>query len=316
MNDFDALQLDGRQLRLLLAVLETGSITRAALQLGLTQSAVSHGVQRLRALLGDPLFVKCGRGIVPTARAESLARPARELLQALQRFAHAPVFEPARWQAEVTIAANDLQRDVLLPRLLQRLRALAPGVTLRIIPSGAPTPELLREQRAHLLLTPRPPQADDLLQRRVFEDRWVVVYDATQRSAPATLADYLAAEHVTVVYEPRRTLALDDWLVRRGIRRHIRATVPAFAGLGALLRGSDLLATAPSRLGEHLLAGLAQATPPMPCPPLPMYLVWHRRDHDDPAQRWLRSLLLQAAGVDGAASQNRSVSTSSSPCAL
>lgn len=321
MNDFDALQLDGRQLRLLLTVLEEGSITRAAQRLGLTQSAVSHGVQRLRALLGDPLFVKCGRGIVATARAQSLQGPARELLAALQRFAHAPAFDPRLWQAQLTVAANDLQRDVLLPPLLQRLRRQAPGVTLRVVPSGAPGPELLRAQQVDLLLTPRPPAADDLVQRRVFQDRWLVFYDATQRPAPATLQEYLQADHVTVVYEDGRTLALDDWMLRRGVRRRIRASVPAFAGLGALLRGSDLLATAPSGLGRHLLAGLAQTTPPLPCPPLPVYMVWHRRDHDDAAHRWLRQQLLEvAAACDGPLpeppGQKRSVSTSSSPCAL
>lgn len=297
MNGFDESALDPRALRLLLAVLETGSFTRAAQHLGLTQSAVSHGVQRLRQALGDPLFVKSGRGIVPTARAQSLAEPARELLTALQRLAHAQAFDPARWQAEVTIAANDLQRDVLVPPLLARLRTAAPGVTLRIIPSGAPTPELLRDRHAHLLLTPRPPQVHDLLQRRVFVDRWVVYHDPTQRPAPTNLQEYLAAEHATVVYEPRRTLALDDALLRRGVQRRIRVTVPGFAGLGALLRGSDLLATAPARLAHHLLAGLAWVEPPLPCPPLPMYLVWHRRDHDDPALRWLRAQLVAVAAA-------------------
>lgn len=297
MNGFDDSALDPRALRLLLAVLETGSFTRAAQHLGLTQSAVSHGVQRLREVLGDPLFVKSGRGIVPTARALSLAEPARELLAALQRLAHAQAFDPARWQAEITIAANDLQRDVLVPPLLARLRTAAPGVTLRIIPSGAPTPELLRDRHAHLLLTPRPPQVHDLLQRRVFVDRWVVYHDPTQRPAPTNLQEYLAAEHATVVYEPRRTLALDDALLRRGVQRRIRVTVPGFAGLGALLRGSDLLATAPARLAHHLLAGLAWVEPPLPCPPLPMYLVWHRRDHDDPALRWLRAQLVAVAAA-------------------
>lgn len=320
MNDFDVLQLDGRQLRLLLTVLETGSITRAAERLGLTQSAVSHGVQRLRALLGDPLFVKSGRGIVATARAQSLQGPTRELLAALQRFAHAGAFDPRHWQAQVTVAANDLQRDLLLPPLLQRLRCHAPGVTLRIVPSGAPGPEVLREQRVNLLLTPRPPLAEDLLQRRLFQDRWVVFYDAAQRPAPQTLQDYLAADHVTVVYEGGRTLALDDWMLRRGVRRRFCASVPAFAGLGALLRGSDLLATAPSGLGRHLLAGLAQVPPALPCPPLPVYMVWHRRDHDDAAHRWLREQLLAVAATlpdaaTGPGNQDRPVSISPSSSA-
>jgi DNA-binding transcriptional LysR family regulator len=118
------------------AVVESGGITAAALRLGLTQSAVSHLLDRLRAITGDALFVKNGRGIAATARAGVLAAQARELLGALERFATSGDFDPARWQTTFTIAANDFQRDLLLPPLAARLREAAPGVTLRIIPSG------------------------------------------------------------------------------------------------------------------------------------------------------------------------------------
>ncbi len=87
MSKFDYSQLDGRLLKLLLAVMETGSITRAAEQLGVTQSAVSHLLDKLRGIVGDPLFVKSGRGIVATDRAQALAIPARELLSAMEHFA-------------------------------------------------------------------------------------------------------------------------------------------------------------------------------------------------------------------------------------
>ena len=155
MNKIDGSDLDGRLLELLLAVLEAGSVTGAAHRLGVTQSAVSHGLDRLRAITGDALFVKSGRGIVATARAESLAQPARELLGAMQRFALHGAFEPARWQATLTIAANDFQRDLLLPALAARLRAQAPGVSLRVIPSGVPRLEMLRNDQCQLVISPQ-----------------------------------------------------------------------------------------------------------------------------------------------------------------
>ncbi len=117
----DYADLDGRLLKLLLAVVETGSITGAALQLGVTQSAVSHLLDKLRAITGDPLFVKSGRGIVATQRAVLLAVHARELLAGMERFALSGDFDPARWKTTFTIAANDFQRDVLLPPLMQHL---------------------------------------------------------------------------------------------------------------------------------------------------------------------------------------------------
>lgn len=291
MNGFDGLDLDGHLLQMLVAVHDEGSITRAAERLGLTQSAVSHGLDRLRALVGDPLFVKCGRGIVPTAQAGTLAERARRLVDELRAFPTAAGFEPARLQRCITIAANDLQRDLLLPAWLRRVRAQAPGVTLRVIPSGAPEPALLRDDSCQLLVTPRPPEGSDIVQKRLFEDRYGVFFDPARREAPVTEADYLAADHATVLYEPRRELEIDRWLAAHGIARRIVATVPGFAGIATLLQGGPWLATLPTLLGRGVLRGLACATVPVPTPPMPMYLVWHRRHQGDPAHEWLRAEL-------------------------
>lgn len=288
MSRFDHLDLDGHALELLLAVAEEGSVTRAAQRLGLTQSAVSHGLDKLRAIAGDALFVRSGRGIVATAQAEALVQRARTLLDGLRAFSQAAGFDPARWHGCVTIAANDLQRDLLLPALLRRLRAESPGATLRVVPSGAPQPALLRDSDCDLVITPRPPEAADIVHKRLFEDRYVVFFDAAARAAPATRADYLAAEHVSVRYEDRRTLDIDAWLAERDLPRTIVATVPGFAGIAALLRGGPWLATLPSLLARGVLRGLASAPPPFETPPMPMYLVWHLRRQDDPAHRWLR----------------------------
>ncbi len=289
------LDLDGRLLQLLLAVHEEGSVTRAAGRLSLTQSAVSHGLDKLRAIVGDPLFVKSGRGITATAQADLLARRARLLLDELRAFSVAAGFDPARLSTCFTIAANDLQRDLLLPPLLRRLRAQAPGVTLRVIPSGAPSAAMLRDEACQLIITPRPPEGSDIFQKRLFEDHYRVFFDAAQRSAPASRADYLAAEHVSVLYEPRRSLDVDQWLLARGVQRQFIATVPGLAALGPMLRGSVWIATAPSMMAHAALGDLASAPVPLATPAMPMYMVWHRRHQDNPVQRWLRTALSEVA---------------------
>ncbi|WP_066258549.1 LysR family transcriptional regulator [Hydrogenophaga flava] len=291
MSDFDWSDLDARLLQLLVAVVEAGSITGAAQSLGVTQSAVSHQLDKLRAITGDALFVKSGRGIVATARAAGLAVQARELLRQLQGFAQSGAFDPARWKGAVTIAANDFQREVLLPALAQRLREQAPGLALRIIPSDVPSLEMLRDGACDLAISPRPPEGSDIVQKRLFEDRYVVYFDASLRTAPTTLQDYLAADHITVVYEPRRTLHLDRTLEAEGVHRRFAVMVPGFGALPAFLRGSPLLATAPSLLADRFMAGFGTCEVPVPCPALPMYLIWHRRHQDDAAHRWLRELL-------------------------
>lgn len=291
MKKLDALDLDGRLLQTFLAVMETGSVTQAAARLQLTQSAVSHQLERLRGIVGNELFVKSGRGIAPTEHARALAARAPALLAGLQALVTAAHVEPATMELHLTVAANDFQRDLLLPDFLQRVRAVAPGFTLRVIASGAPRAELLREGPCQLLITPRPPDAADLMHVRLLEDRYVVFFDASCRAAPRDLEEYLAAEHVTVVHEPHRTLDIDDQLARAGIRRRFVVEVPGFAGIGPFLRGTARLATVPSLLSRHLLRGLAQAPVPVACPAMPMYLVWHRRHHEDAQHRWLRTQL-------------------------
>jgi DNA-binding transcriptional LysR family regulator len=111
MSNFDWFDLDARLLRVLVAIVDTGSVSGAAHRLGVTQSAVSHLVSKLRAIVGDALFVKSGRGIIVTARAKALAAKARGLLRELEHFAAGSEFDPARWRATFTVAANDFQRD-------------------------------------------------------------------------------------------------------------------------------------------------------------------------------------------------------------
>jgi DNA-binding transcriptional LysR family regulator len=288
----DALDLDGHLLQLLLAVVEEGAITAAAQRLGVSQSAVSHLLDKLRAIVADPLFVKSGRGIVPTARATALAAQARDILDSLRRFAaDSPHFDPALAQGQLVVAANDLQNHLLLPRLLRRLRAVAPRLTLRVIPSGVPSAALLREERCQLIISPRPPEASDVLHKRLFTDRYRIFYDETVRDAPLGLQAYQAAEHLTVLYEPRRMLDVDEWLLARGIQRQLVVLVPGFSGIAPFLRGSPLLATLPSLLGVELLRGFAQVELPITGPDMPMYMIWHLRHQHDPLHSWVRSEL-------------------------
>jgi DNA-binding transcriptional LysR family regulator len=303
MSAIDHSDIDGRLLQLLLAVTEERSVTRAAARLDVTQSAVSHQLDRLRAITGDPLFVKSGRGIVPTARAEALADHARRLLDELRAFAQGGSFDPATFEGTVTIAANDLQRDLLLPLWLRHARIRAPRLALRIVPSGVPSAEMLRDGHCDLAITPRPPDAGDVMQKRLFEDRYLVYFDAAARAAPIGLDDYLASEHCSVHYEARRTLDIDEWIAAQGHRRRFAVTVPGFAGIAPFLRGSTRLATLPGLLRANLLRGFAVAPPPFACPPMPMYMVWHLRHQADALHQWLRSELLNVVAPALAAAE-------------
>jgi DNA-binding transcriptional LysR family regulator len=296
MKEIDHLALDGHALALFLAVLQEGSVTGAARRLGLTQSAVSHGLQKLRRIVGDPLFAKSGRGIIATAHAQALRANARALLDEMRTFAGGASFDPAKARLSLTIAANDFQRDLLLPSFYRRVAAKVESITLRVIPSQSPTPGMLRESRCDLLITPLPPSGSDIVQKRLLEDHYVCYYDAKIRLAPATQSDYLAARHVSVIYPGNERLDFDRRLEASGLHRDIAISVPSFSGVPVFLRGSDMLASMPSLLATDLMGGFASAPIPLPAragtlAKLPMFMVWHQRHQKDPAHLWLREQL-------------------------
>ena len=294
MNEIDHLSLDGHSLELFLAVLEEGSVTAAAARLELTQSAVSHGLKKLRQIAGDPLFVKSGRGIIATAHAKTLAPQARALIDEMRMFTSGATFEPATADLSLTIAANDFQRDLLLPHFYRRVASQVKRFTLRIIPSQSPSPTMLRENRCDLLITPLPPEGTDIVQKRLLRDKYVCYYDAKIRSAPVTRSDYQTARHITVVYTDNERLDFDRRLAALGQQRNISVSVPNFSGVPAFLRGSELLASMPSLLAHDLMRDFAYAPIALPSRAratvdLPMFMVWHQRYQRDPKHRWIRS---------------------------
>src|SRR3954447_1991856 len=243
MKKIAHLALDGHALELFLAVLEEGSVTAAATRLGLTQSAVSHGLNKLRRIAGDPLFAKSGRGIVATAHAQALAAKARALIDEMRSFAGGVTFEPARAQLSLTIAANDFQRDLLLPRFFDHVAGQVRSLNLRMIPSQSPSPGILRENRCDLMITPLPPSGIDIVQKRLLSDHYVCYYDAKARAAPAGRNAYLAARHVTVVCTDNERLDFDRRLAANGFQRDIAISVPSFSGVPLPARLADA--------GEH-----------------------------------------------------------------
>ncbi|SFM48951.1 LysR family transcriptional regulator [Marinobacter pelagius] len=289
MNPIDTLNLDFRALSTFLAVLDEGSVSRAALRLGVTQSAVSHTLERLRQGLGDPLFVKSGRGIVPTRYALQAGPHIRQILDDLHSLSAGPPFSPATAEFTFTIAANDYQRDLLLPGLVKILRREAPGISLQVIPSGIPSADMLRKDVCDLIISPHPPEATDIMQRGLMADRMVVFYDPSHREPPNDLSDYLKADHIALLFATGEKPSLDISISARGLTRRNVVTVSNFSGLPEFLRGTDMLATAPERMSKHLMRDFAWVPLPFDFKPFTLLMLWHRRNQNDPAHKWLRN---------------------------
>lgn len=313
------------------------NVTRAAERVGITQSAMSHALRRLRAWLGDPLLVRGERGMVLTARAEALVVPLRSGLVSVDRALHqAPSFDVRTARRSFRLVTPDLFDLLAIPTLLERLLHEAPGIDLAIVASeGQQVARALETGELDVAIAPRVegfegghPDASGLVRRVMFHDGFscfcraghvaLATPAARARSrgergagvgrgqrAPAALSleSYAAASHVLVSASGDGPGFVDELLARHGLRRRVALRLPSFSSALAIVERSDLILTGPVSLG--LLLGpssrVACVPAPLPLPSHAVQMIWHERFTTDPGHGFLRGLLLEVGTGLGAA---------------
>jgi len=289
MSKIDFTDLDGKVLRVFLTILEESSVSKAADRLGVTQSAISHTLAKLRKVLGDPLFVRSGQGLTPTERALALKEPSQKVLDGLRALTQQRPFDPQQEQIDVQIATNDMPRELIFPELLRNARAEGVRLQLEFIPSGVPDPDLLRSDRCQLMLTPLPPDGPDIFQKRLLTSPLMVFYDAAQRDPLDSWRSYCHSDHIDVRFADGRSARN----VMRGVDQSqikpATVTLPHFNAIPSFVKGSTLISTDTALMKTGPLASLDCAPLPFECAPVSIYMVWHQRSTNDPAHRWLRT---------------------------
>jgi DNA-binding transcriptional LysR family regulator len=281
------------------ALLEEGSVTGAARRLGLSSSAMSRTLSRLRALTGDPLLVRAGRGLVPTPRAmalrdrvHTLAREARELLSPQD-----DRLDLARLERTFAIRANEGFIGLYSAPLVAAVIKAAPHVRLRFAPKPAKDAGPLREGEIDLEIGVLGAFAPEVRTHLLFRDRFLGVVRTGHPllSAPITPERYAAARHVVVSRKGSFTGPVDDALEVLGLRRDIIAVVPGFPDALRIAGQSDLVALVPrSCLGDAAFAhDLASFELPVATPDIAISAMWHPRMDADPAHRWLRGIVME-----------------------
>ncbi|WP_425258966.1 LysR family transcriptional regulator [Rubrivivax sp. RP6-9] len=282
-------------------------VSRVAEILGLTQPAVSNTLARLRRQFGDELFVRTPAGMMPTPFAEQLAGPIGHALGMIHSGLNQHrVFDPATVKRSITVGMTDIGEIVFLPALVDRLRREAPGIALNTVRNSATN---LRDDmeagRVDLAIGPLPQLKAGFFQRRLFRQRYVCLFRQGHPLARKrlSLADFKAAEHLTVVSAGTGHGRVDDLIRRAGIERIVRLTVPHFVSMGHILQRTDLVATVTERLAESLAEpfGLAHRPHPVALPEIAINVFWHAKVHRSPAHQWLRTVVFELFGDDGAA---------------
>jgi len=301
--------MDDVDLNLLLALdalLTEGGVTGAARRLGLSSSAMSRALTRLRSATGDPLLVRAGRGLVPTSRAAELRERvhvlSRDVLAVLRP--HVSHLDIASLERTFTIRANEGFVAALSAPLVTAIAKAAPRVRLRFAPKPEKDARPLREGEIDLEIGVLGAFAPEVRTQSLFRDRFVGVARIGHpllSGAKITPKRYAACGHVVASRKGEFTGPVDDALERLGLQRKTSVVVPGFPDAMRIARHSDLVALVPrSCFGNSLADDLAETTGlqcfelPVRTPEIVISAMWHPRMNADPAHRWLRETVVSA----------------------
>ena len=296
MNTVHIDTVDLNLLRLFDAVYRARSVSRAAEALGLTQPAASHGLTRLRLLLGDALFTRTPGGVAPTPRADRLAVAVQAALATLEKALHEPDrFEPLVSRKTFRIHMSDIGEGRFLPALMARLRELSPGVRVETMPLAPGDVATGLDSGKVDFAFGFLPGVKDTQRAQLLKDRYIVLlrkdhpFVKRRRSGQALLEalqelDYVAVRTHAETLRILQLLNLED---------RLRLTTEHFMVLPAIVRATDLAVVMPRNIARGFAqeGGYVIVEPPFPLRDFTVSLHWSKRFEADPGNRWLRQVI-------------------------
>lgn len=307
-------RLDMTLLLVFLGLIRHGKAADVATEMGLTQSAISQALKRLREVFSDELFLRRPHGMEPTAVALALEGPVTEAVETLRgALGLARAFDPARAEGVVRIAALDAEQASLIPPFAARLCHRAPGLRLSVLPLGrAQATDALVAGSADLAFGFFWDLPEVILTAPLFDEGFLVagrpdiLTARDEDGAPVIdLETYCARPHVLVSPAGDLRGIVDDRLEAIGRTRRVMLGLPAFLPALAVAAASGGLVTLPARLARAFAPGfgLVTAEPPIAVRRFTISIAWHRRQDADPRSRWLRDEALACLGAEAEASE-------------
>lgn len=294
--------LDLNLLLVLHTMLEESSVSRSARRLNVTSSAVSNALARLREALGDPLFVRSGRGVVPTPRALEMKDALATALGALDRVVAPDDLDPSVTERKFTLALSDYEQVTRLPRLVADMVTVMPRARLEVVSIDTLLARGgLESGGASATMTPQP--GPDLHSKHLYDERGALVVRAghpllrKRRRRQEYFASLRHVDiHVALGTRGRGHAMAEEEFEEHRVRRNVAVTVPSFTAAAMVAAATDLVAGLPVRMVEMLdpsprLVVLEEFSPPSLA--LPMYLTWHERTEHDPLERVFREIIVR-----------------------
>lgn len=299
------MELRNFDLNLLVAfkyLMEERSVSRAAQKMFISQSAMSHVLQRLRQQLDDPVLVKTTGGMKPTQRALELMEPIGAVLAEVETLIRPPEeFSPQTSRRRLVIATTDYIEFILLPPLIETLGRRAPNIEIVIREPHKKLPETAVADNPVDFMIGFDVNLDPpahIRRETLFDDRMTCV---VRRDHPVLTGDgmtfdqFMACNHMVISRRERGTGLVDDWLEERGMSRKIGLVLPNFLSAPLIVANTDLVLSLPLRLAERFteFAPLKILPTPIDLPAYRLVMFWHPLQEKDPAHAWLRRQILE-----------------------
>jgi DNA-binding transcriptional LysR family regulator len=280
------------------AVAETKSVTLAAEKLALSQSAVSHALNRLRDLVGDPLFTRNKSGLVLTPRAQSMVEPVRAMLETADNIVTQQGFDAQTSQRRFRIGASDYAASTIVPEFIKQVRQLAPNITLEFAPETISTFKKLQDGQLDISFWAGALIPEAYQRERLFKETFVGIICRNHPLAQSkskrkiSIEQYLTYPHIAVTLRELSKNIIDPSLLKLGFQRKVVVLNHGFNVSIMCLRGSDLIATVPSRIIKNMnMNDFVSFELPFELPSFDYSLCWHRRVDGDSGINWLREQL-------------------------
>jgi len=286
------------------ALLTEANVSKAAQRLGLSQSATSNALQRLRLHFRDDLLVQIGRAMALTPLGNALLPGVRAVLMQIEAQVMSPTkFDAATSDRRVSIMASDYVTMVALHHGLSAIGRQAPRMRFEILPVSELPARSIEHGEIDLLIMPDVYVSAGHPKDVYFTDRYVCVVDASNRRVGNSLKfeQYLALRHVVVRFARGRQPTFEERFVERhGQTRNVDVIVPSFSAAPFFVAGTDRIATMHKRHAELAAASLGLRIVPLPTeiPPVTEVIQWHRMNNGDEALAWVRGALLLHQGED------------------
>ena len=288
----DIRRLEPQVLLVFESLLETKSTTMSAARLGLSQSAVSGALKRLREIFDDPLFERHSRGLRPTHRANELSIPVSQILNSMRALSSSMEFDPATATGTINILATDYALATIIAPIREKLASVAPGLSVNIQAYSGKDAISNASLLSTDLLIGSPAMLPETLQtRHLKSDELVLFMSSKHRLANQNVSidDFCSYPHVVVSLQGKSPKTkVDEILAGKGYSRVIDTITPSFLSLQTLIGQSERLSIAPKGLSDVVNDTLIYKPLPLDLPSIDLYVAWHKRFADDKRHRWLR----------------------------